>query len=207
MRFPLDSGVTGQYLACSVTGKYHKPSRKSCGLWEFPASRSEMMSLQESIALQNPLLARTAAAQRAVCTVSSRRSRSEQPAGDVPDDAQPRGRRQCAESARRHLLRTARLRRPDRDRGDASEPAGGRLHPHPRHSFGRAGQGLARGHRGGASCRQQDLRPALACRTRIASGFPRRRAARCPLRPAGGRRSLHHPRTDQIGDPARARDR
>ena len=46
------------------------------------------------------------------------------------------------ESARRHLLRAARLRRPDHHRGDAGEPAGRRLHPHPGHSLGRAGRGL-----------------------------------------------------------------
>jgi hypothetical protein len=33
MTLPLDKGVTGQYLpACSVTGQYHKPRRKSLSI-------------------------------------------------------------------------------------------------------------------------------------------------------------------------------
>ncbi len=43
--------------------------------------------------------------------------------------------------------------------------------------------------------------------TRVASGFSRRRAAGRSIRAAGGRRSLHHARPDQVGDAARARDR
>src|SRR3977135_980745 len=57
--FPLDSGVTGQYLPCSVTGQYHKMARKSSPLWRPQSGRSQVMSLQEAIALQNPALART----------------------------------------------------------------------------------------------------------------------------------------------------
>ncbi len=113
------------------------------------------MSLQETIALQNPVLARAAEPERVVCAISSWRSRSEQPARDGPHDAQPRGGRQCAQSACRHLLRPAGLRWADRDRGDASEPAGRRLYPHPGHPFGRASRRLADDHRRGPSRRQQ----------------------------------------------------
>src|SRR3977135_3216395 len=64
--FPLDSGVTGQYLSCSVTGQYHKMREKSSPLWRPQSGRSQVMSLQEAIALQNPLLVPSAAEPNAV---------------------------------------------------------------------------------------------------------------------------------------------
>ena len=101
----------------------------------------------------------------------------EQPAGAVADDAQPRARRQCREPAGCHLLRAARVGRPDDHRRHAGQPAGRRLHPHAWHPFARAGRRLEAHHRRGPSRRRHDLRAALACRPRLASGFPRRRAA------------------------------
>ncbi len=61
-------------------------------------------------------------------------------------------------------------------------------------------------HRRRASRRRHDLRAALARRPRLASGFPRRRAAGRALGAAGRRRSLHQQRQGQDPDAARARD-
>ena len=68
------------------------------------------------------------------------------------------------------------------------------------HSAG-TGCGLEDDHRCRASSGRQDLRPALARRARVASRFSRRRAARRPLRPAGGGRGVHDAGTHQVVTP------
>ncbi len=54
---------------------------------------------------------------------------------------------------------------------------------------------------------RQDLSAALACRTHLASGFPRRRVAGGTVRDHARRRGLHRTGSEEDGDAARARMR
>ena len=101
--------------------------------------------------------------------VPSRPAATAEPRRDGADDAQPRRAGQCADRAQRHLLRAARQRRTDRQRGDAGVAAGRRLSGHARHPQRRAGRRLEARHRRGARRRRADFPAALACRAHLAS--------------------------------------
>src|SRR5262245_37068168 len=62
---PLDTGVTGKYLACSVTGQYHKPGRSSSDFARHPSSQEQVMSLQPATASRTPSPAEPAGAPNA----------------------------------------------------------------------------------------------------------------------------------------------
>ena len=159
------------------------------------------MSLQESIALQNPLLARPAEPNALFAPyrlgdldlsnrlVMSPMTRSRALEGNVPN---PLAATYYAQRASAGLIVT--------EATQVSPQGVGYIRTPGIHSAEQVRAWRASG-------RQQNLRPALARRTRLASRFPRRRTARRPLRFAGGRRGVHHPGADQIGDPPRARNR
>ena len=131
--------------------------------------------------------------------------RARQPHRDVADDAQPRARGQCSESARRDLLRAARLRRADHHRGHAGEPARRRLYPHARHSLGRAGRGLEAVtdavHRAGGKIFAQLWHVGRVSHPDFHDGA-------LPVAPSAlpvDGEAFTNTRPDQAGDPARAR--
>ena len=161
------------------------------------------MSTAEATALREA--ARPAQGIDALLAVPAGRPRAEQPDGAVADDPQPRARRQCPEPARRHLLRPARVGRPDHHRGHAGQPAGRRLHPHAGHPFAGAGRRLAQGHRRGAPAGGRFSRSSGtsdASRIRIST------AARCRsrLRRCRSRAKPSPKRQGQDRDAARTRD-
>jgi N-ethylmaleimide reductase len=63
---PLDTGVTGQYLICSVTGQYHKPGPSSPDFERHPSSQEQAMSLQPATASRSASPADPAAAPNAL---------------------------------------------------------------------------------------------------------------------------------------------
>ena len=130
----------------------------------------------------DPVLARTASATFALNNrlVMAPMTRSRALDGNV------------AEPAGRHLLRAARLRRPDHHRGDAGEPAGRRLHPHARHPFARAGRRLEA--QSPTPCIAAAARSSPSSGMSAASRIRTSTTARCRSRrprSAGRRRGLH----------------
>ncbi len=130
------------------------------------------------------------------------------PRRDGADDPQPRRPGQRPGSARRRILRPARLGRADRDRGDPGLAPGRRLSGHARHPQRGPGRRLAARDRRRARRGRPDLPAALARRPDLASlpAAGRRSAGRAIGDRRRGRR-LHGERAAAVRHPARARDR
>src|SRR5258707_15684858 len=76
--FPLDSGVTGQYLPCSVTGQYHKTRRKSSPLVTTPVRQEPSHEPSRSNRIAEPSSGPLGGgAKPVICALSFGRSRSE----------------------------------------------------------------------------------------------------------------------------------
>ena len=168
--FPLDTGVTGQYLsrcyrsvpqgAANVTPSHVRPSASE--------EHSNDHSSDHGTTGPQPSTT-TARTRRSFLVVSIGRAQTRQSHGDGADDvARPRGQR--PKSACRDLLHATRICRAAHHRRNAGESTRRRLHPHARHPFGGASCRVEDGHRRSSSRRRKDFRAAMAWED-VASDF------------------------------------